>query len=61
MTSRKEKELNISILEASLQRMVDDLKYPNREYLVNTYIRLIKEMKAELKPKKANDADRANP
>lgn len=52
MTSRKEKETNISILETTLVRMTNDLKYPHRELLINTYKRLIKEMKAELKPKK---------
>jgi hypothetical protein len=52
VTSKKEKEQNIELLEVTLQRMVNDLKYPNRELLIDTYKRLIKEMKAELKPKK---------
>lgn len=52
MTSKKEKEQNIALLETTLARMVANLAYPNRELLINTYKRLIKEMKAELKPTK---------
>jgi hypothetical protein len=52
MASKKETEQNIALLEATLQRMTNNLKYPNRELLINTYKRLIKELKAELKPKK---------
>lgn len=52
MASKKETEQNIVLLEATLSRMTNDLKYPNRELLINTYKRLIKELKAELKPTK---------
>ena len=53
MASKKETEQNIVLLETTLLRMTNDLKYPNRELLINTYKRLIKEVKAELKPSKA--------
>lgn len=53
MASKKEIEQNIVLLETTLLRMTNNLKYPNRELLINTYKRLIKELKAELKPIKA--------
>jgi hypothetical protein len=53
MASKKEQEQNIVLLETTLDKMVANEKYPNREILITTYKRLIKEMKEELKPKKA--------
>ena len=53
MASKKETEQNIVLLETTLLRMTNNLTYPNRELLINTYKRLIKEVKAELKPSKA--------
>lgn len=51
MASKKEQEQNIALLETTLAKMIANEKYPNRELLVNTYKRLIKEMKVELKGK----------
>ena len=53
MISKKEKEQNITLLQVTLARMEANLVYPNRELLISTYKRLIKEMKAELNPTKA--------
>ncbi len=52
MISKKEKEQNIALLEATLARMEANPTYPNRVILIDTYKRLIKEMKAELKTAK---------